>query len=135
MTDFDAKTTSNMVGVEDKEAVKRLINEYTFDDACPELIEEESEMTEEGLGIYGYSWFTAERDVCIDENEDELKEEEKTYESEDMTEEFLNRLAEIIPRGEILEIHEIGGEGLRFPLWAFRIRVEGHCSAEFETFF
>jgi len=135
MTDFDARTTSNMVNVEDKEAVKRLINEYTFDDACPELIEEESERTEEGLGIYGYSWFAAERNVCIDENEDELKEEEKTYESEDMTEEFLNRLAKIIPRGEILEIHEIGVEGLRFPFCVCKIKVEGHCSAEFETFF
>ena len=128
MTDFEARTTSNMVDVEDKDAVRRLIKEYTFDDACPEL-------TEEGLGIYGYSWFEAERDVCMDKNEDELEEEEKTYYSEDMTEEFLNRLAEIIPRGEVLEIHEIGGEGLRFPLGACRIRVEGHYGAEFETFF
>ena len=128
MTNFDARTTSNIVDVEDKEAVKRLIDEYRFCEACPEL-------TDEGLGIYGYSWFIAERDVCIDENEDELKEEEKTYESEDMTEEFLNRLAEIIPRGEILEIHEIGVEGLRFPFGVCRIKVEGHYGAEFESFF
>jgi hypothetical protein len=128
MTNFDARTTSNIVHVEDAEAVKRLIGEYTFGDARPEI-------TDEGLGIYGYSWFTAERDMCIDENEDELSEEEKTYESEDMTEEFLGRLAEIIPRDEMLEIHEIGGEGLRFPFVACRIRVKGYYGAEFETFF
>jgi len=145
MTDFEARTTSNMVDVEDKDAVRRLIKKYTFDDACPEL-------TEEGLGVYGYSWFTAERDMYIDENESMTEEEEilfctrigrvgigrveeKTDTSEDMTEEFLNRLAEIIPRGKTLEIHEIGGEGLRFPFWACRIKVEGHYGAEFETFF
>ena len=128
MTNFDARTTSSIVNVEDKEAVKRLIDEYRFDDACPEL-------TEEGLGIYGYSWLTAERDMCIDENEDELKEEEKTYSSEDMTGEFLNRLAEFIPEGEVLEIHEIGGEGLRFPFSDCKTKVEGHRGAEFETFF
>ena len=126
MTDFVARTTSNIVDVEDEDAVKRLIGEYTFDDACPKV-------DDEGLGICGYSWFIAERDVCIDENEDELEEEEKTYDTVDMTDEFLNRLAGIIPRGEVLEIHEIGGEGLRFPFTAHKITVEGHYGAEFET--
>ena len=128
MTDFKARTTSNIVDVEDEKAVKRLICEYTFGDACPNI-------TLEGLEIWGYSWFMAEREVCIDENEDELEEEEKTYDTVDMTNEFLNRLAKFIPRGDVLEIHEIGGEGVEFPFTAHKITVEGQYGAEFETFF
>ena len=128
MTDFEARTTSNIVDIENEEAVKRLIDEYTFDDACPNI-------TLEGLGICGYSWFMAEREVCIDEDEDKLEEEEKTYDTVDETDEFLNRLSKFIPRGDVLEIHEIGGEGLRFPFTAHKITVEGQYGAEFETFF
>ena len=128
MTDFEARTTSNIVDVEDEKAVKRLICEYTFDDACPRV-------DDKGLEIWGYSWFTAEREVCIDENEDEMKEEEKTYDTVDVTNEFLNKLAKFIPRGDVLEIHEIGGEGLRFPFSAHKTTVEGQYGAEFETFF
>ena len=128
MTDFEGRTTSNIVEVEDKEAVKRLACEYIFDDACPRV-------GDKGLEIWGYSWFMAEREVCIDEDEDELEEEEKTYDTVDMTSEFLNRLAKFISRGDVLEIHEIGCEGVRFPFIAHKITVEGQYGAEFETFF
>ena len=116
MTDFSARTTSNIIEINNKRAVKNLINKYTFDDANPTILDE-------GLIIYGYSWFTAERTMCIDENAGELEEEEKTYESEDMTEEFLDKLKNFIPIGIILEIYEIGGEGLRFPFSACKIKV------------
>ena len=128
MTDFEGRTTSNIVEVEDKEAVKRLNCEYIFDDAYPRI-------DDKGLTIWGYSWFMVEREVCIDENEDELKEEEKTYDRVDATSEFLNRLAKFILKGNVLEIHEIGCEGVRFPFTANKTTVEGQYGAEFETFF
>ena len=106
MTDFIARTTSNIIKVNDEIAVKDLIDKYTFDDACPTILDE-------GLMIYGYSWFTAEREICYNKRE----------ELEDMTEEFLDRLKIFIPKGVTLEIYEIGGEGLRFPFSACKIKV------------
>ena len=113
MTNFEAMTRSNIVEVKSKEEALSLLKDYTFDDACPEIIDDNR------VQIYGYSWFSAESDE---------------YNLEDATEEFLNRLAEIMLDSEILEIQEMGSEGLRF-FSACKITVEAHRKAVFETFF
>ena len=113
MTDFEAMTRSNIVEVKSKNAAYNLLKDYTFDDACPKVTDNNR------VQIYGYSWFSAEN------NE---------YDPEDATEEFLNRLAEIMLDNEILEIQAMGSEGYRL-FTACKITVEARRKAVFETFF
>lgn len=104
MADFEGRTTSNIVKINDVESVEKLINEYEFGYARPEII------PESGLAILGYSWFNANK-----QDGEELE--------EDRTIEFLCRLSKFIADGETLEIQMIGGEKLRFPFSACSISV------------